>query len=114
MDKEQFIKWRENGGKIYKYVYEVETGKEDLRKSECEVDAVYEDGFKTFGFGYHIPFDCFEKWKMQHWSSNSYEYFIFLTNEQNIDDYLGEIKKCIAEGLQKEIRDLQKSLALVV
>ena len=58
MDKEQFIKWRENGGKIYKYVYEVEAGKEDLRKSECEVDAVYEDGFKTFGFGYHIPFDC--------------------------------------------------------
>ncbi len=51
---------------------------------------------------------------MQHWSSNSYEYFIFLTNEQNIDDYLGEIKKCIAKGLQKEIRDLQKSLALVV
>ena len=114
MDKEQFIKWRENGGKIYKYVYEVEAGKEDLRKSECEVDAVYEDGFKTFGFGYHIPFDCFEKWEMQHWSSNSYEYFIFLTNEQNIDDYLGEIKKCIAEGLQKEIRDLQRSLALVI
>lgn len=64
MNKEQFLKWIENGGRIYKYTYEVEAGKEDLRKSECEVDAVYEDGFKTFGFGYHIPFDCFEKWEI--------------------------------------------------
>ncbi len=36
MDKEQFIKWRENGGKIYKYVYEVEAGKEDLRKANVK------------------------------------------------------------------------------
>ena len=114
MNKEQFINWKENDGRIYKYTYEVEAGKEDLRKSECVIDAIYEDGFKTFGFGYHIPFDCFEKWEMQHLSSNSYEYFIFLTNEQNIEDYLGEIKKHIAERIQKEIIDLQKSLALLV
>lgn len=114
MNKEQFINWKENGGRIYKYTYEVEAGKEDLRKSECEIDAIYEDGFKTFGFGYHIPFDCFGEWTMQHWSSNSYQYFIFLTNEQNIEDYLEEIKKRIAEGIQREISNLEKSLALVV
>ncbi len=114
MNEDQFINWIENGGKIFEYMYEVESGKEDLRKSECKIDAIYEDGFKTFGFGYHIPFDCFGEWNMSHWSSNSYQYFIFLTNEQNIENYLGEIKKRIAEGIRREIIDLEKSLALVV
>lgn len=112
MNKDRFINWIENGGKIFKYTYEVEFGKEDLRKSECKIDAIYEDGFKTFG--YHIPFDCFGKWNMLYWSSNLYQSFIFLTNEQNIENYLGEIKKRIAEGIRMEIIDLEKSLALVV
>lgn len=114
MNKEQFLDWKENGGKVFKYIYEVKIGREDLRKYECEINAVHDNGFETFGFGYHIPFDCFGEWKMKSWSSNSYEYFIFLTNEENIEDYLGEIKRYIAERIQKEINDLQKSLALVV
>lgn len=114
MNKENFINWIQNGGKVFKYTYEVERGKEDLRKSECNITAIHDDGFETFGFGYHISFDCFGKWTMSHWSSNSYQYFIFLNNEQNIEDYLVEIKRCIAERILKEISVLQKSLELVV
>ena len=114
MNKEQFITWIENGGRIFQYTYKVETGKEDIIKSECEINAIYENGFETFGFGYHIPFDCFGEWKMLHRSSNLYQYYIFLTQEENIEDYLVEIKKKIAEKIQEEIKDLQKSLSLVV
>ena len=102
MNKEQFITWIENGGRIFQYTYKVETGKEDIIKSECEINAIYENGFETFGFGYHIPFDCFGEWKMSHRSSNSYQYYIFLTQEENIEDYLVEIKKKIAEKIQEE------------
>lgn len=114
MGKEQFLCWKENGGKIFEYTYKIESGEENLRERECEINAIYEDGFETFGFGYHVPFDCFGEWKMQRESSNSYEYYIFLTCGDNIEDYLVEIKTHIAERIQKEIKDLQKSLVLLV
>lgn len=114
MNKEELCGRIENGEKFFQYIYEVETGKENLRKYECKINKVHDDGFETLGFGFHVPFDYFGKWNMKHWSSNLYEYFIFLTCDEDIEEYLGEIKKRIAERIQKEIEELQKSLVLVI
>lgn len=107
MNQEELHERRMKGEKVLECVYEIANGKEEIRKYEKRIDAVWENGFETSGFGYILPFDYFGKWRMQSWSSNAYEYHIFLTCEEEVEDYLPEVKETIANAIRNEIERLE-------
>lgn len=113
MNQEELHERRMKGEKVLECVYEIVNGKEEIRRYEKKIEAVWENGFETFGYGYRIPFDDFGRWRMQSCSSNAYEYHIFLTCEENIEDYLPKIKNVIANRLRNEIKNLEESLKLL-
>lgn len=72
------------------------------------VKEILEDGFTVeSGYGYTLPYDYFNNWNQRSWSAGCcYRYVIFLAADENIENYLSEVREEIAAKIQKQIESL--------
>lgn len=108
MNKEELQKRISNREKIYEYIYDFEYGKEEQYKHEMKVKNIYDDGFTVeTGYGYTLPYEYFGKWEQRSWSAGCcYRYVIFLTCDDDIENYLPEVRKEITIRIQNQIENL--------
>ncbi|NBH29174.1 hypothetical protein D3Z60_26625 [Lachnospiraceae bacterium] len=86
----------------------VDYGKEEQYKHEMKVKNIYDDGFTVeTSYGYTLPYEYFGKWKQRSWSAGCcYRYVIFLTCDDDIENYLPEVRKEITRRIQNQIENL--------
>lgn len=113
LNQEELQSRKIKGEKIVEYVYKVSCGKEETHRYEKEIEYVCEKGFMLKGYKYYLPFDCFGRWGLRNYSSNLYEYGVYLPCEESVENYLPEIKALIAQKLRGEIERLEQSLKIV-
>lgn len=111
-NKNKFLIRKANGEKIHEYTYSFERGKEEICKHEIGIKRVHDDGFDLeSGYGYTHSYECLGKWRQTSWSAGcSYRYTILLTCEEDIENYLPELRKSIATGIQSQIESLTEYL----
>ena len=73
-----------------------------------KVKNIYDDGFTVeTSYGYTLPYEYFGKWKQRSWSAGCcYRYVIFLTCDDDIENYLPEVRKEITRRIQNQIENL--------
>lgn len=111
-NKNKFLKRKANGEKINEYIYSFENGKEEVYKHEIGIKEVYDDGFDLEShYGYTHLYGSLGKWRLTSWSAGcSYRYAILLTCDEDIENYLLEIKESIATNIQSQIESLTEYL----
>lgn len=114
MNKEELRSRKKAKENIIEYNYMVKDGYEELNKYEKKIKSVHDNGFEFTISPLIIPFDCFGKWEFVHNSINCHTCRIYLTQDENIEDYLSEARKIIADKLQEDIKEIEKSLQLVM
>ena len=111
MEKNDFQKlFKGQTGELVKVNYSVKQGKIEINYYPIAIKYVDEGHFSNDGFGYDIKFTQIHKWSIYCWSSNSFEYYIFLFVGETIDAYLDEVNQSILKHLNKELSEIQESI----
>lgn len=114
MNKEELRRRKKAKESIIEYRYMVKNGREKLSKYEQKIRAVSDNDFKPYSVGeISIPFDHFDKWKTICDSINHHVCSIYLTQDENIENYLSEAREIIADKLQEDIKEIEKTIDLL-
>lgn len=116
MNKEELRNRKKEKESVIEYTYMVKDGHGELNKHEYKIKAVYDNGFEIKDPNYALSktFDCFGKWECVHSSINCHTCRIYLTQDENIDDYLSSVKEIIVNKLRQDIEKIEKSLQVVL
>ena len=114
MNKEELRSRKKAKENIIQYDYMVKDGHDELNKYEKKIKAVHDNGFEFTTSSLIKSFDCFGKWELVHNSINCHTCRIYLTQDENIENYLSGAKEIIANKLREDIEKIEKSLQLVL
>lgn len=100
---------------ICEYYYRIHNGREELTKQEKPIiKTKNHTGFRTTGCPYTLSTDVIGRWGLRRVSPALYEFSIILTRNDDINDYLPEVRAKIAALIKKDMDSLQESLNLVI
>lgn len=114
MTKEIMLKNMNREEFFFLYEYRIEQGIETLKKQSLEITEVFSSGFTYKGHEiFSTPFSLFNRWHQAGTDEYQYVYTIFLTADENIENYLPCLKKIISKDIQCRIKNLQQLLDVV-